>query len=230
MSDVPVTPVYGLPHERGVTLPGRTLTGGPTGEDPTLAEAVEAELQRDDGDVAGLRAEVARGAAPIASGGEAVVSVFTVDVTADGRYPAGTFSLMRLHLRGQMVSDAQWLSLNINNRLDADTHRRGWLQFRASDGTVTDSGMGDATTWRIGYWSGQLVGNTCTVELFETGIASFVSFRSTAEYQSGASSTFYRTECWGRLNENRLVSSLRVGRVGSSNISSCRWWLEGWRN
>ena len=51
MSDVPVTPVYGLPYERWAGLSGRTLTGGPTGEDPILAEAVEAELQRVDGDV-----------------------------------------------------------------------------------------------------------------------------------------------------------------------------------
>ena|SRR5690554_1196584 len=226
---MPQTPVYGLPFEAPGDLPGHTLDGGPVGDQPILAEAVEAELSRIDGDVADLQAEVARGWTPIASGGEAAVSAFTVDVTAGGRYPAGTFSLLRLHLRGQMDSDAQWLSLNINNSLDADTHRRGWLQFRASDGTVTDSGMGDATTWRIGYWSGQLVGNTCTVELFDTDIASFVSYKSTSEYQSGNASTFYRTECWGRLNENRLVSSLRVGRVGSSNISSCRWWLEGYR-
>lgn len=46
---MPQTPVYGLPFESPGDLPGHTLDGGPVGDQPILAEAVEAELSRVDG-------------------------------------------------------------------------------------------------------------------------------------------------------------------------------------
>lgn len=43
---MPFEPIYGLPYEAPSDLPGWSLTGGPTGNDPVLAERVAAQLRR----------------------------------------------------------------------------------------------------------------------------------------------------------------------------------------
>lgn len=45
---MPQTPIYGLPFENPSDLPGHSVTGGPMGDQPILAEAVEDELARID--------------------------------------------------------------------------------------------------------------------------------------------------------------------------------------
>lgn len=55
---MPQTPVYGLPFEAPGDLPGHTLDGGPVGDQPILAEAVEAELSRVDGEIADMAADL----------------------------------------------------------------------------------------------------------------------------------------------------------------------------
>jgi hypothetical protein len=45
---MPFEPSYGLPYEAGSDLPGWSLTGGPDGSQPVLAEAVAAQLRRID--------------------------------------------------------------------------------------------------------------------------------------------------------------------------------------
>lgn len=51
---MPFEPSYGLPYEAGSDLPGWSLTGGPDGSQPVLAEAVAAQLRRIDNLVQGL--------------------------------------------------------------------------------------------------------------------------------------------------------------------------------
>lgn len=51
---MPFEPIYGLPYEAGSDLPGWSLTGGPDGTQPVLAEAVAAQLRRLDDLVQGL--------------------------------------------------------------------------------------------------------------------------------------------------------------------------------
>lgn len=51
---MPFEPSYGLPYEAGSDLPGWSLTGGPDGSQPVLAEAVAAQLRRLDNLVQGL--------------------------------------------------------------------------------------------------------------------------------------------------------------------------------
>lgn len=43
---MPFEPIYGLPFEAGSDLPGWSLTGGPEGDQPVLAERVAAQLRR----------------------------------------------------------------------------------------------------------------------------------------------------------------------------------------
>lgn len=51
---MPFEPLYGLPFEAGSDLPGWSLTGGPDGSQPVLAEQVAAQLRRLDNLVQGL--------------------------------------------------------------------------------------------------------------------------------------------------------------------------------
>lgn len=51
---MPFEASYGLPYEAGSDLPGWSLTGGPDGSQPVLAEAVAAQLRRLDNLVQGL--------------------------------------------------------------------------------------------------------------------------------------------------------------------------------
>src|SRR5690554_7736615 len=178
---MPQTPVYGLPFEAPGDLPGHTLDGGPVGDQPILAEAVEAELSRVDNDIAGLVEDIeeaALGWTPIGAGEQSNVSAFVIDVTAGGKYPAGTFSLMRLYLRGQMDGTAQWLSLNINDSLTEDSHRTSWLVYDA-EGNLDENGTEDRVAWRIAFWSGTLIANVAQVTLYATNIPSFVSYEAT---------------------------------------------------
>src|SRR5690554_4979148 len=175
MSDVPLTPVYGLPHERGASLPGRTLTGGPTGEDPVLAEAVEAELQRVDGDVQDVRQALDRGWIPIASGEE--TGSFTIDLTAGGVYPAGTFSLVQIFYRGSL-SEETWLQNRVNGDNTSNLHRRGWTVQATSSGNFVYNDASDGTAWRIARWSSGAA-NNAMVTIFETDRLSVLSMQAT---------------------------------------------------
>lgn len=230
---MPSTTPYGFEYEQTTEAePTRTLNGGSAGLSPILAEQVNDEIARVDQDiqdVSDAAAAAALGWVPIGGGSIDAVSDWVIDATAGGTYPAGTFSMMRLHLRGSMDTSAQYLTVNINDSLTSGSHKRGYYDI-TSDGVVTAGPEDDSVTWRVGFWGSALIGNTCTVELFETDISSFVSFRSESEQQSGASSTHRKMISWGRLNENRLVSSIRVGRVGSDNYGPTRWWLEGYRD
>lgn len=51
---MPFEPSYGLPVEAGSDIPGWSLTGGPDGSQPVLAEAVAAQLRRLDNLIQGL--------------------------------------------------------------------------------------------------------------------------------------------------------------------------------
>ncbi|HEY3485064.1 MAG TPA: hypothetical protein VGK49_06745, partial [Ilumatobacteraceae bacterium] len=51
---MPFEALYGLPYEAGSDLPGWSLTGGPDGSQPVLAEAVAAQLRRLDNLIQGL--------------------------------------------------------------------------------------------------------------------------------------------------------------------------------
>jgi hypothetical protein len=56
---VPLTPIYGLPFEHEDDQPLHSLTGGSSGTEPILAEEVEDELARIEGDIADVESDLA---------------------------------------------------------------------------------------------------------------------------------------------------------------------------
>jgi hypothetical protein len=227
---MPATPIYGLEYEAPAELPGRTLTGEDAS--PILAEAVEDELERIDAAIqvaADAAAEAALGWTPIGSGTH-TGDAFSIDVTAGGKWPAGTFGLMRLHMRGQLA-DTAWPTLGLNGIGDAGSHRRGYILRRASDGAVEEADFDDTTVWRIGNWASAITGSTLTCTLYGTDGLNLVSFDSFSSRQSGASATHIEGRFWGRHNSTVLVSSLRVGTTSPvTTYDALQWWLEGYRD
>jgi hypothetical protein len=223
---MPATPIYGLPFEHEDDQPGRTLTG--EGGSLVLAEQVEDELERIDNDVAGLQTEVAQGWRPIDAGVESGVTGFDIDATAGGIYPAGTFAMMRLYLRGSTDGDA-YLALRVGD-LVADSHRRGWVTFRTDTGAVVDSGQGDATNARVADWS-SVFSNNCDVLIFNTGTSSHVSWEASSSRIASSGEFHRRMLAHGaRIDGNVLVSTLRISTASPVvDILSCRWILEGLR-
>ena len=221
---VPTTPIYGLPHEQGVTVPGRTLTGGPSGEDPILAEAVEDELERVDAAVADVQDAVSRGWVPIASGEE--TGSFTIDLTAGGRYPPGTFSIIEIFYRGSLSTET-----GLQNRVNGDNtpnlHRRGWTVQATSSTNFVENEANDGTAWRIARWS-TATANTAHVRIFETNRLSILSMQATATRVATGTTLRHRTEAQGDLNESRLLDSIQVFTVVGS-ITAMTWHAVGYR-
>lgn len=231
---MPHTVPYGFEYEAPGEQPGRTLTGGPSGTEPILAVQVNDEIARVDSDiqdVADAAAEAALGWVPIGSGSVDAVTSFTIDVTAGGKYPAGTFSLVQLHLRGRLDT-AAWLTMNVNNDHADNSHRRGWIRRIASDGSVDASGHGEASNARIGYWGSVFAANLLTCTLYNTDLSSNIGWSSTSGQQSGAANTHRITETWGQLTENRLLNTLWLGTAvpADAEYGPTRWWLTGWRD
>jgi hypothetical protein len=225
---LPLTPIYGLPMENATTQPAASLSGGSSGTEPILAEKVENQMVRIDDDIATLQTAVAHGWVPIDAGTESGVDTFDIDPTAGGLYPAGTFALMRLYLRGSTDGDS-YVTLRVNDSV-ADSHRRGWVTFRTDTGAAVDSGHGDATNARIADWS-SVFGNNCQVTIFNTDISSHVSWEADAGRIASSGEFHRRMFAHGsRKDGNVIVSSLTIGTAAPvADFTSCRWILEGLR-
>lgn len=225
---MPSTPTYGLPFEAPGDLPGHTLDGGTAGNQPILAEAVETELVRVEQAIADLRTEALRGWRPIADGAEESVGFFDIDLTAGGDFPAGTFGLVRIHLRGQLTVNGGNIWARVNNSGNSD-HRWGMVVTQLSNGTVADSGRGDSNEWRLAEWSSS-PSSTCTVTLYRTdGAPGIISYQSQGGTYGGTSNHLVSVAA-GRLMMSQTLSSLRIGgSIGGGQFDNVRWWAEGYR-
>lgn len=221
---MPSTPTYGLPFEAPGDLPGHTLDGGPVGDQPILAEAVEAELSRIDGDVADLKAEVARGWTPIGSGNES--SNFTIDLTAGGKFPAGTFELIRVHMRGSLTVDGVRIQVRVNADNTAGLHRHARWVWNADGSSLADSTAFDGTAWPVAEWSTANVG-LAEFTIFRTNVSSQLGY-VTQGYRGGGTGVRRLFLAGGDLVSSRLLNSLQVFPV-SGQVATCFWWAEGYR-
>lgn len=77
----PFEPVYGLPYEAASDLPGWSLTGGPDGDQPVLAERVASQLRRLDDLVQALQDEFGIYPDLVQAGTDTVALVTSVPTT-----------------------------------------------------------------------------------------------------------------------------------------------------
>ena len=219
------TSTYGLPYEVPGDKPGVTLTGE-DGAD-ILAEAVETELERIDSDiqdVSDAATEAGLGWVPISEGSASNVGNLDIDLTDDGRFPAGTFREIEITINASQDTTAVVIC-RINNDDTAGLHRAGFITWALSDGSVVDSESNTSTNrYKIGQFV-NLSGNTARILLQRCDESSNVPMQATATAPSSSVSM-----AAGRLEANRLVDSVRIGHdVGGVTFGTIRWQARGYR-
>jgi len=243
---MPQTPVFSLPFEAEGDQPGKTLTGGEFGLDAILAEDVEAALltlqstlAANAADIATLQAEVSDledgtsliGWVPVASGVQGVgTGPFTIDITDGGRFPAGTFDMLRLYLHGDLDGTG---SVRLRTNATINGHRTSAYTISAT-GTVGDTTFQDAASqWFLAFWN---TSNNNHVEctIIDTGGTVAASYMSKGSQTSAINSNNLNSHCWGELTENRLIDSLEIRPFSdASNLFGnvgVKWWVEGYRS
>ena len=224
---MPETPVYQLPYElepSGIN-PGHTLTGGPAGEDPILAEAVEDELERVDSSLSSLVSQVnaiiPAGLTTIDSG-EATAN-FTVSV------PTGEFSMVRLWMTGHLDGTGR-VFVRVNEDSTTDLHQRNWMLRTAATGALADSASGSAgTRFYAARWASQTnsgFGHVMDTWFGDAHITARCPMVSRSWRQGGSGSGAQKLEAWGNLSDNRLLESIQVQAVDAA-FTSARWVLQG---
>jgi hypothetical protein len=151
---------------------------------------------------------------------------FTIDLTAAGRFPAGTFRLIRVHFRGSITVDDVNLNCRVNSDSTAGLHERGFTVGSLADGAVAATGSSDATSWLLARWS-TFAANNATITIYDTHLDTTISFQSTGIRVSSTDSAQQISEAGGRLNDSRLIDSLQVFPT-SGAVSSLRWTAEGY--
>lgn len=242
---MPNTPVYGFRFEDPDEQPGVSLTGGSSGTEDILAEQVETELIRIEGDlnteVASLAALTSRvddlengdsliGWVPIGAGAVAPGSgPFSIDVTDSGRFPAGTFSAFRLRAFGDLDGVG---SIRCRTNGAVSDHLTGAFSI-SSTGVIGDNTFqSNVSQWFLGFWN---LGDNCSVEalIFNTDGIKNCSYTSTGVAQSTTNSLHKISHGFGGLLVARLISSLELRPFSSvSNLwgsFGLNWWLEGFR-
>lgn len=92
---MPFEPTYGLPFEAGSDIPGWSLTGGPDGDQPVLAEAVAAQLRRIDDLVQALTDRLSIYPSRIQAGGGSITPTTTiVNTFYNADYYRGTLAVV----------------------------------------------------------------------------------------------------------------------------------------
>lgn len=234
---MPITPVYGFHFEDEDDQPGISLTGGAAGTELILAEQVEEELQNVQTQVTNIDDRVGvieeqgvPGWTYIAKGNN-TGPAFNIDVTRGGVFSAGTFDLIRIHMRFELDVVGGWVVGRPNNDQTAGRYRSGSLIWGA-DGSLKESFYNGSTSgWRVGH--GDTGGtNNLILEIFSTNGDSLLNFQGTSTRMAGNSATMRWNQHWGDLNEGvgAPMSFFRMSAsIGANTFDNAWWWVEGFR-
>src|SRR5690554_3478008 len=215
---MPLIPPYGL------RVPEKSDQPDVAGDMLNLGEDVRDELVRIDNDIAEIHTELGRGWVPIGFGEEN--SNFTIDLTAGGKFPAGTFALIRVHMRGSLTVDGVRIQVRVNADNTAGLHRHARWVWNSNDSSLADSSSFDGTAWPVAEWSTANVG-LAEFTIFRTDATSQLDY-VTQGYRGGGTGVRRLFLAGGDLSTSRLLNSLQVFPV-SGAVATCRWWAEGYR-
>lgn len=232
---MPQTPIYGLPFEQASDQPGITLTGGEFGLEEILAEEVEDELQRIDGETTDLEDRVTEienqgvlGWTYITHGTGSGATI-TLDATDGGRFSVGTFGMLRLSGRFDLDTTGE-----IFMRLNGDTstiYRSGSLTFSSGGVVVTNRASATLGSWSIAHGATLSTNNFITT-IFHTNTNELNNYQSTSTRQSNTASTHDWTNHWGSLSATGVgpIAELNLlATAGASSMVELHWWLEGFK-
>lgn len=215
---MPTTPIYGLPFEHpDDDEPGITLHGGESGEEDILADAVEAQLQRIDGDVSDL--QDAPGWVPIVNG---------VTITSITNFPIepGVYSMLHVRLRG-WLTDVGRVGMRVNDDFTAGLHRTAWTAYRLDTGAAVDSNSLDTTIWSIAQWS--TVVASAEAVIYGTDATARLNYEGHGFRPASGTTIRQKTLSGGDLASPRLLSSLTISSSTGSNVDEIKVWIEGYR-
>lgn len=153
---------------------------------------------------------------------------FDIDITVGGKFPAGTFSKIRLYLRydlsvaGELVS----LRLNDNTTTDHETIRKLWDASTAALTNVHNTGL---SRFVVGY-GGTVSTNNAVVLLsrIDTGID--VTHQTTCCRQSDSATSHFFVKMWGIKRASiGAINKLTLSVDGIETFTGLIWWAEGYR-
>lgn len=219
---MPQTSVFGFDFESPTELPGETLTGGPTGLHPILAQQVENALLAQ---VNALQTQIDTLENRLSW--EAIVSDQTINGPTNFPIEPGKYDIIQMYLRGSLSEELN-LGLNINNDVTPDLHRGGYIVWDTATATVDTNNATNALTWAIGQWS-DASNNISQLTLTGTNLSNSITLNGTAYRAAAGTGVRHRTEFNGDLAANRLLTALRVTTTtgGGAAISAIRVWIEG---
>lgn len=154
---------------------------------------------------------------------------FSIDATAGGKWPPGSFELLRLHLLSH-GNNTGHIFCKLNTAGPGD-YRWGSIAVDSATGNVVISGAGHAANtnqWVLGRTANAILSITNAV-MFDIGRAVLSSYQSScARIHSGASAFYF--DSWGALDTSldSPVASLEIiAEVGDFTLAN--WLLEGFR-
>jgi|SRR5690554_3709489 len=218
---MPETSAYKFPWEALGDQPGHSLHGGSSGTEPILAERVEDELIRIENfiDEAGNR-YLDSGWHPIVAQEGVLIDGITIF-----QVPPQQFSMIKMYFRGSLTTGTdEHITLRINNDSTPDLHRRFVANF--DEGGIQNTIASDATVWLISRWSSR-INNTAYCTIYNTHLNANPSMSGGGTRNASGTSNRGVTMSSGDINQNMVVSSLRVNS-SNTNIESVRVWIEGY--
>jgi hypothetical protein len=168
-----------------------------------------------------------RGWVSVGSGDRAgATGLFDIDVTAGGKYPAGTFSRLRLVLMGDLEATGV-VALRVNAQ--ATGYISGLTARDMTDNLDVATHGGTETYWRIASW-GTVSSNVCEAVIYGTQDTTLTCM-STGSRSSATASVHNYSMSWGGVTASALVASLRVMPISAANTwgDELHWELEGYR-
>lgn len=164
----------------------------------------------------------------IASGEE--TSNFTIDFTAGGLYPAGTFSMLEIRMEPFISTGNDFVVGQVNSISTANFHNRAWSgeDFATDGATASRNSANSGTRWALGYISQQQGGMVkCWIAGTDEASNLPMESRSRRGGLSGSESNREWMECWGTVESNTLIDHLDIFTT-SGNVSYAKWYATGY--
>lgn len=160
--------------------------------------------------------------------GERNVGTVNIDVTADGKFPAGTFSMLRLYMRYDLNSAGEFVSLRLNGDTSGSNYFSGRTQYDAA-GNFVDAGYSNPLSRFVIGVGGTISTNNLICTLYNTHQNDLTSFRGTAVRQSDSATAHWIMFAHGRRATNiGPITELNLTVFGDQFVYMV-WWLEGFK-
>lgn len=212
---MPLTPIYGLPFEQEGDQPLHSLTGGSSGTELILAEEVETQLARIDGDVTTVDANLtdfvdryeAEGGRVIAQilGGQGTNTTEFTDIPQ-------IYRDLIILWRGSSDGTGEIDSLGLRFNGDAGSNYDSVINRNTSAGNFSSS-SGNFTVLRVGHVATGNSAGQIIIPHYRAGGPKYAYGTSIGRGLSGGSNLF-TSWAGGRWTESPAVTDIRIWPSG----------------